>query len=114
MSGARRAVHFGQARGRLLRQMNISVSLVDVGQLCVQEINSCPNVAELWGVCENFNASYGALNATCGSSLAQSLTTPLTLTVRSLVGASLANCPRAGGREQCCQDSPLSGHSILT
>ena len=47
---------------------------VSNGQLCVQDGNNCPNVAELWGVCENSNTSYGAMNATCGSSLTQSLT----------------------------------------
>jgi len=46
------------------------------GELTVQPTNSCSNIAELWGVCENSNASYGAMSAASGSSLSQSLTIP--------------------------------------
>jgi hypothetical protein len=49
---------------------------VSKGELCVQQTNNCPNVAEPWGICENSNVSYGTMSATCGSSLSQSLSVP--------------------------------------
>jgi hypothetical protein len=48
----------------------------EASNLCVQGTVNCSHIAELWGVCEGSNASYGAIDPCCGTSITQQVIIP--------------------------------------